>query len=87
MGSTASSSVSNGSGVPGFGPDWKGTVGPGPGQEPPSNLTRFVLAGLFPSPDINRPFFGQVEPRPRFQFTVPTTLAKFQNLSSDRIVT
>ena len=41
-------SVSNGSGLPGFGPGWNRTEGPGPGQEPPSNPTRFVLAGCYP---------------------------------------
>jgi len=41
-------SVSNRSGLPGFGAGWTRTEGPGPGQEPPSNPTRFVLAGCYP---------------------------------------
>jgi len=67
-------SVSNGSGLPGFGPGWNRTEAPGPGQEPPSNPTRSVLAGLLPGPDIYPRFFGRVEPGPRFHFAVPTTL-------------
>jgi len=73
--STGMSSFSNGSGLPGFGPGWNRPKGPGPGQEPPSNLTRSVLAGLLPGLDINPPFFVRVEPGPQFHITVPTTFA------------
>ena len=79
------SSVSNGSGLPGFGPGWNQPEGPGTGQEPPSNLTRSVLVGLLPGPDINPRFFGPVEPRPWFHITVPTTFTPIKYLSSDRI--
>jgi hypothetical protein len=80
-------SVSNGSGLPGFGPGWNRPEDPGPGQEPPSNPTRSVLAGLLPGPDINPRFFGRVEPGPRFRNTVPATLAPIKYLSYDRIMT
>jgi len=78
-------SVSNGSGLPGFGPGWNRTEGPGPGQEPPSDSTRSVLVGLLPGPDINPMFFGRVEPGPQFHITVPATLAPIKYLSSDHI--
>jgi len=78
-------SVSNGSGLPGFGPGWNQPEGPGLGQEPPSNPTCSVLAGLLPGPDINPRFFGRVEPGPRFHITVPATVAPIKYLSSDRI--
>jgi len=70
------SSVSNGSGLPGFGPGWNRTRGPGPGQEPPRNPNLVTSAGLLPGPDINPRFFGRVGTGPRFHFTVPTTLAE-----------
>jgi len=79
------SSVSNGSGIPGFGPGWNRPAGPGPGHEPPSYLTGSVLAGLLPGPDINPRFFGRVEPGPRFQIAVPATVAPSKYSSSDRI--
>jgi len=94
--SPAVRSVSNGSGLPGFGPGWNRTEGPGPGwnrtegpgpgQEPPSNPNHFVLAGLLPGPDINPRFHGRVEPGLRFHFTVPTPFAPIKYLSSDCIV-
>jgi hypothetical protein len=80
-------SVSNGSGLPGFGPGWNRPEDPGPGQEPPSNPTRSVLAGLLPGPDINPRFFGRVEPGPRFRNMVPATLTPIKYLSYDRIMT
>jgi len=67
------SSVSNGSVLPGFGPGWDRMDGPSPGQEPPSNPTLFVLAGLLPGPQIH--------------CTVPLTLTPNKYMSSDRIVT
>jgi len=79
------SSVSNGSGLPGFGPGWNRPEGPGPGQEPPSNLSRSVLAGLLPGPDITLRIFGRVEPGPRFHIMLPATFAPIKYLSSDRI--
>jgi len=78
-------SVSNGSGLSGFGPGWTRTEGPGLGQEPPSNPTRSVLAGLLPGSDINPRFFGRVEPGPLFHITVPPTFAPIKYLSSDRV--
>ena len=57
------------------GPGWNRTEAPGPGQEPPSNPTHSVLAGLLPGPDIYPQFFGWVEPGPLFHFVVPTTMA------------
>jgi len=80
-------SVSNGYGLPGFGPGWNRTKGPVPGQEPPSNMNLFGLLGLLPGPDINLRFLGPVEPGPGFHFTVPATLAPMKYRGSDRIVT
>jgi len=79
------SSISNDSGLPGFGPGWNRPEGPSPGQEPPSNPTRSVLAGLLPGPDINPPFFGRVEPGQRFDISVLAAFAPIKYLSSDRI--
>jgi len=70
-----SGSVSNGSGLPGFGPGWNRPEGPCPGLEPPSNPSRSVLAGLLPGPDINPGFFDWDVPGPLFHITVPATLA------------
>jgi len=55
-------SVSNGSGLPGFGPGWNRTEAPVPGQEPPSNPTRSVLAGLVPGLDITHGFLAGLNP-------------------------
>jgi len=54
------SSVSNGSVLPGCGPRWNRPDGPGPGQEPPSNLNQVTSAGLLPGPDIYPRVFGRV---------------------------
>ena len=78
-------SVSNGSGLPGFGPGWNWPEGPGPGQEPRSNPTCCIWAGSLPWPDINPRFFGRVEPGPQFHITVPAILAPITYLRSDRI--
>jgi len=56
-------SVSNGSGLPGFGPYWNGPEVPDPGQKLPSYLTRVTSVQLLPGPDINPRFFGLVEPQ------------------------
>jgi len=80
-------SVSNVSGLPGFGLGLNRTEGPSPGQEPPSNPTRLVLAGLLPGADINPRVCGRFEPGPLFHFTVPVTLTALKYMSSDRIVT
>jgi hypothetical protein len=78
-------SVRNGSGLPRFGPSWNPPEVPGPGQEPPSNPTSSVSAGLLPGLDINPSFVGRVEPVPRFHITVPATFPPIEYLSSDRI--
>jgi hypothetical protein len=44
-------------------------------SNPAKNPTRFVLAGLFPGPDIYPRCFGRVGTGPRFHITVLTTLA------------
>jgi len=80
-------SVSNGSGLPGFGPGWNRSEGPGPGQEPSSNPTLLVLAGWLPGPDINPRVFGRVEPGPRFHSTVPVTITPIKYMSFDHFVT
>jgi hypothetical protein len=80
-------SVSNGSGLPGFGPGRTRSEGPSPGQEPPSNPTCSVLAGLLPGLDINPRIFGRVEPGPQFHITVPATSLPIKYLSSDHIMT
>ena len=77
--------VSNGTGLPGFGPGWNRTESPGPGHEPPSNPTRFVLAGCYPDQTSNRGFLAGLEPARGSIYTVPTTLAPIKYMSSDRI--
>jgi len=64
---------------------WNWPEAPGPGQEPPSTLSRSVLAGLLPGPDIQPRFFGLVEPGLRFHIPVPATCTTTKYLSSDRI--
>jgi hypothetical protein len=68
-------SVSNGSGLPGF----------GLGQERLCNPTHSVMAGLIPGPDINARFFGRFKPGPRFHITVPATFTPIKYLSTDCI--
>jgi len=84
--SSCFNSVSNGSGVPGFGPGWNRTEGPGLGLKPPINPNRFVMAGLLPRLDTNLWYFGWVEPGPQFHSTVPATFSPIKYLSCDRIV-
>ena len=79
--------VSNGSGLPGFGPSWNRPEGPGLGQEPPSNPTRVTSSQLLPGPDINPRFSGRVVPGLRFHITVPATLPPIKYMSCDRIMT
>ena len=71
------SSVSNGSGLPGF----------GPGQEPPSNRTGQVLAGCYPDRTYTRGLLAGLELDRGSTFTVPATMALIKYLSSDRIMT
>jgi hypothetical protein len=68
-------SVSNGSGLPCVSPgrNWNGD--PGPGYEPPMNLTRWFMAGLIPGPDIETWVFGRVGTRPLFQLYCSYTFA------------
>jgi hypothetical protein len=70
-------SVSNGSGLPGF----------SPGQEPPTNRTAQVLAGCYPDRTCKRGFLAGLEPNRGSNCTLPTTLAAIKYLSSDRIMT
>jgi len=83
----ARDSVSNGSGLPGFGPGWTRNRGPGPGQEPPRNGTAQVLAGCYPDRTYTCGFLAGLEPDLSSNCTVPTTLAAIKYLSSDRIMT
>jgi hypothetical protein len=78
-------SVSNGSGLPGFGLGWNRPEGPGPGQEPRSNPTRCGLPGLLPEPDINPQFLTRLNLDCGFIFAVPATATPIKYLSSDRI--
>jgi hypothetical protein len=80
-------SVSKSSSLPGLGPDWNQSESPGTGHNPPSNLTRSVLAGLLPAPDRKQLFFGRFQPGPRLHIMVPATLPPSTYLSSDRIMT
>jgi hypothetical protein len=82
-----SSSVSNGSGLPGFGPGWTRNRGPGPGQVPPRNPTAQVLAGCYPDRTYTHGFLAVLEPDRGSNCTVPTTLATIKYLSSDHIMT
>jgi len=77
LGKSAGGSVSNGSGLPGF----------GPGQEPPRNRTAQVLVGCYPDRTYTRGFLAGLEPDRGSNCTVPTTLAAIKYLSSDRIMT
>jgi len=78
-------SVSNSSGLPGFGPGWNRPKGPGPGQEPPSSPSCSGLAGLLPGPDINPRFLAGLNLDRGSIFAVPATVAPIKYLSSDRI--
>jgi hypothetical protein len=82
-----SSSVSNGSGLPGFGPGWTRKLGRGPGQEPPRNPTTQVLPGCYPGRTYTCGFLAGLEPDHGSNCTVPTTLATIKYFSSDRIMT
>jgi hypothetical protein len=70
-------SVSNGSGLPGF----------GPGQELPRNRTAQVLAGCYPDRTYTPGFLAGFEPDRGSNFKFPTTWAPIKFLSSDRIMT
>jgi hypothetical protein len=80
-------SVSNGSGLPGFGRSWTRNRGPGPGQEPRRNQTAQVLAGSYPDRTYTRRFLAGLEPNRSSNCTVPATLATIKYLSADRIMT
>jgi len=78
-------SVSNGSGLPGFGAVLNQTKIPGLGQEPPSNPNRVTSARLLPGPDINPQLFGQVLPTAEPHFRKHITWAPIKYFSSDCI--
>ena len=81
------SSVSNGSGLPGFGPGSTRTRGPGPGLEPPRNRTGQALAGCYPDRTYTHGFLAGFEPDRGSMCTVPATMVLIKYLSSDRIMT
>jgi len=81
------SSVSNSSGLPGFGPGWNRPQGPGQRQEHWSNPNRRTNTGLLPGLGKTPQFFGWVAPRLQFHLTAHATLPPIEYLSSDCIVT
>jgi len=85
--SSATSSVSNGSGLPGYIPCWNRPEGPCLAQEPRSNLIRVTCVRLLPGPDIRPRFSGRVVPEPWFHIMVSATLAPSKYMSFDRIMT
>jgi len=84
---TLNDSVSNCSGLPGFGSGWNRTQFPGPGLDPPSILGHVPWVGLPPALDINERVCRRFEPPPQLNVRFPATLPRIKYLCSDCFMT